>query len=69
MSKKKKGKEKELVIPSTIEYLSDSSQYNLANMICTLTLLGSEFTEIEEEIYLCCIIPMLAHLDESYYTN
>jgi hypothetical protein len=65
----KKTKKKDLVIPGTIDYLSDNSQYNLANMICTLTLLANELTEIEEEIYLCCVIPMLANLNESYYAN
>ena len=67
MSKKKK--KKDLLIPSYLENLSDKSQYNLANMICTLTLMGSDLTEIEEEIYLCCIIPVLVSLDEAYYAN
>tara|TARA_Y100000310_G_C20056947_1_gene523175 strand:- start:73 stop:306 length:234 start_codon:yes stop_codon:yes gene_type:complete len=65
----KKNKKKDLLIPGAVEHLSDNSQYNLANMICTLTLMANDLTDIEEEIYLCCVIPMLAGLNEQYYGN
>ena len=63
------NKKRDIIIPTQIEGLTNNTQYNLANMICTLTLMASELTEIEEEIYLCCVIPVLATLNEQYYGN
>ena len=62
-------KDDSLSLYTTIDSLSINARYNMVNMICSMTLLSEELGGEEEDLYLMCVIPMLAKLNSQYYLN